>query len=97
MSSEVIPGYHPVEDYWVGQKVRSGFSVTSYGKTRTNFLVNPIHRALSKEPPGPTLGAGEITWIAQSTKGLQATRCKQGGVGKGEEKEQLVTEDPLPM
>ena len=28
--------------YWVGQKVRSGFSVTSYGKTHTNFLANPI-------------------------------------------------------
>ena len=27
--------------YWVGQKVRSGFSVTSYGKTRTNILANP--------------------------------------------------------
>ena len=50
MSSEVIPGYHPAEDYRVGQKVHSGFSVTSYGKTRTNFLINPIHRALSKEP-----------------------------------------------
>ena len=25
--------------YWVGQKVRLGFSVTSYGKTQTKFLV----------------------------------------------------------
>ena len=29
--------------YWVGQKVRSGFSVRSYGKTQTNFLANPIY------------------------------------------------------
>ena len=28
--------------YWVGQKVHSGFSITSYGKTQINFLANPI-------------------------------------------------------
>ena len=28
--------------YWVGQKVLLGFPVTSYGKTRMNFLANPI-------------------------------------------------------
>ena len=28
--------------YWVGPKVRSGYSVTSYGKTQTNFWANPI-------------------------------------------------------
>ena len=27
--------------YWVGQKVYSGFSMTSYGKTQTNALANP--------------------------------------------------------
>ena len=28
--------------YWVGQKVRSGLSVRSYGKTQTKFLADPI-------------------------------------------------------
>ena len=28
--------------YWVGQKVHPGFSVTSHGKTQTNFLANPM-------------------------------------------------------
>ena len=28
--------------YWVGQKVSSGFSIASYGKTQANFLANPI-------------------------------------------------------
>ena len=28
--------------YWAGQKVRSGSSVTSYRKTWTNFLANPV-------------------------------------------------------
>ena len=27
--------------YWADQKVRFGFSVTSYGKTQTNLLDNP--------------------------------------------------------
>ena len=29
-------------NYWVGQKVHSDFSKTAYGKTRTNFVSNPI-------------------------------------------------------
>ena len=28
--------------YWVGQKVRLGFSVRCYGETRMNFLTKPI-------------------------------------------------------
>ena len=28
--------------YWVGQKVRLGFSVRCYGETRMNFLAKPI-------------------------------------------------------
>ena len=32
----------PYIAYWVGQKVPLGFSITSYGKTRRNFLANPI-------------------------------------------------------
>jgi len=28
--------------YWVGEKVCSGFSVTSHGKTHTKFLGRPI-------------------------------------------------------
>ena len=28
--------------YWTGQKVYLGFSVRWYGKTRTNFLANPV-------------------------------------------------------
>lgn len=28
--------------YWVGQKDHSGFSVTSYGKTQTNLLTDPV-------------------------------------------------------
>ena len=31
---------------WVGQKVRSGFSITSYRKTQTNILANPIFEEL---------------------------------------------------
>ena len=27
--------------HWVGQKVRSAFSIASYGKTKTKFLANP--------------------------------------------------------
>ena len=30
--------------YWVGQKAHMGFSITVYGKTRTNSLANPTHR-----------------------------------------------------
>ena len=41
--------------YRAGQKLRSGFSITSYGKTQTNILPNPIqslsHRNSSWEPP----------------------------------------------
>ena len=29
-------------NYWIGQKVCSGFSVSFYGKTRMNFGANPI-------------------------------------------------------
>lgn len=35
---------------------------------------------------GTRSGAGEITWIAQGTKGPQATRCNQGGMGEGEQR-----------
>lgn len=31
-----------VNIYWVGQKVSSGFSITSDGKIQTNFLTNLI-------------------------------------------------------
>ena len=39
---------HILSMYWVGQKVRSDFSVLSYGKTPRNFLANPILRAKHK-------------------------------------------------
>ena len=29
--------------YWVGQKIRLGFSIQRYKKAWTNFLANPIH------------------------------------------------------
>ena len=29
--------------YWIGQKVRLGFSISSYRKTQMNFLANPTH------------------------------------------------------
>ena len=29
--------------YWVGQKVHSDFSITSYRKTQMNFLANPAY------------------------------------------------------
>ena len=35
--------------YWVGQKVRSSFSITSYGKTRTNSLANPVRDSIDSE------------------------------------------------
>ena len=34
--------------YWVGQNVHSDLSITSYRKTQTNFLANPIHQYLVK-------------------------------------------------
>ena len=38
--------------YWVGQKVCSGFSVLAYGKTKKNFLANPvISNSISTRPP----------------------------------------------
>lgn len=37
-----------VVKYWVGQKVRSGFFVRSYGKTQMNVLANPIDLNISK-------------------------------------------------
>ena len=50
-----------VENVWAGQKVRSGFSVSTYKnskelfgqpnskKTRTNFLANPIFQNMFTE------------------------------------------------
>lgn len=43
-----LPSYpslmnHLTSTYWVGQKVFSGFSITSSGKTQTNVLANSIH------------------------------------------------------
>ena len=35
--------------YCVGQKVRSGFSVTCYGKTQTNILAEPVNGGLDQE------------------------------------------------
>ena len=35
---------------------------------------------------GTCSGAGEITWIAQGTKGPQATRCRQGVMGEAEQR-----------
>jgi hypothetical protein len=32
-----------MKKYWVGQKLHSGFTLRAYGKTRTNFFVNPKH------------------------------------------------------
>lgn len=41
-----VPGLNSPQETtlfcWAGQKVSSGFSVPSYGKTRTNFLGSPI-------------------------------------------------------
>ena len=33
--------------YWVGQKIHLDFSITSYGKSWTNFLVNPMFNLLT--------------------------------------------------
>ena len=43
-------------NYWVGPKVHSGFPVTSYGKTRTNFLANPILFVVRVYLQGPAQG-----------------------------------------
>lgn len=32
------------QSYWMGQKLRLGFSVTSYGKIRMNFVGRPSVR-----------------------------------------------------
>ena len=32
-----------VREYWVDQKFHLGFSITSYRKTQTNILANPIN------------------------------------------------------
>ena len=37
-----VHGLELTPKYWVGQKIRSCFSIISYGKTWTNLLVNPI-------------------------------------------------------
>ena len=34
--------FYAYERYWFGWQVRSGFSLTSYGKTRMNLLTSPI-------------------------------------------------------
>ena len=39
---EIVSVEWYVPKCWVGQKVRSGFSISSYGKTGMNFLANPI-------------------------------------------------------
>ena len=31
----------PLRKYWIGQKLRLGFSITSYTKTQMNILANP--------------------------------------------------------
>ena len=38
----IVLELHAIQ-YWVGQKVRLGCSVTSYGPSRMNFLANPIY------------------------------------------------------
>ena len=38
-----ISSYDIYINNWVGQKVHSGFSVTSYGKNQMNFSANPTH------------------------------------------------------
>lgn len=34
----------PIEKYWLGQKICSGFSVRYYRKTPKTFLANPIFK-----------------------------------------------------
>ena len=52
------------EKYWVGQEVHLGFSVTSYGKTRTNFLANPVHLGCYKLPRFGSVGTTQNPWVA---------------------------------
>ena len=54
---------------WVGQTVCSGFPVRCYRKTRTNFVVNPVHSFLAM---GLGLGCGSaaLAW-AQPVSKLQ--------------------------
>ena len=44
------------EKYWTGQEVHSGFSVTSYGNTRTNFLAHPVPLGCYKLPRFGSVG-----------------------------------------
>ena len=45
---EVGYSHYTVAHFELGQKDRSGFSVRCYGRTRTNFLANPILSDLSQ-------------------------------------------------
>ena len=60
--------------YWVGQNIRSGFSVTSYGQTRTKVLANPVcmchtffvRSSLSIPPISGRLGCFHVLAIVNS-------------------------------
>lgn len=54
---------------WVGQTVRSGFPVRCYGKTRTNFVVNPV-RSFLVMGLGLGCGSAALAW-AQPVSKLQ--------------------------
>ena len=43
----------PGENYWVGKKVHSGSSITSYGKNQMNLLANPINITHNKTAVSP--------------------------------------------
>ena len=47
---------HEQKSYWAGQQVCLGFSITSYRKTQTNLLANPIHAKGSREGRTEKLG-----------------------------------------
>lgn len=83
-------------DYWAWVRYTSG-SVSSeviLGYHPAEYTVSLIQSSFCPVE-GTCSGAGETTWIAQDTKGPQATRCKQEGVGEGEQ-EQLVAQG-LPL
>ena len=66
----------PERNYWVGQKVRLGFSIRCYRKTRMNFLANPIvYSSVASIFVTPTQGTSQdhLDLVASRTYACSST------------------------
>lgn len=70
-------------DYWawVGYSKVSASSEVILGYHPAEYTVRPYPMCFCPME-GTCSGAGETTWIAQGTKGPQATGCSHGGMGE---------------